>query len=133
MKQRNHLRSRVNGLLIPVPGFAVGIMPRFGIEDNKLIFEQTSETTAAIDDTVGSVGDALPKGQLNTDEANELEELRAAAREKVAFEVPDADDQAEEPPKTEALTPAQKAAATRKAKAAAKAAAKAPVEESDLA
>lgn len=140
MKRQLSMRSKVNGLIIPVPGFARGVMPRFGIEDNKLVFEQSEDTRSKLDDSVGNLGNVLPQAQLDNDEANELEELRALRAE---FERQQNEtihitlDAQEEPEMTEAeeaaspraeATPQQKAAATRAANRAAKAA-KAAAEE----
>lgn len=37
-QKQYQLRSRRNGLIIPIPAHNQGIIPRFGIEDNQMIF-----------------------------------------------------------------------------------------------
>lgn len=115
MSKRNQMRSKVNGLIIPIPGFAIGVIPRFGIEDNKLVFEQSLQTAAKLDDSVGSVGEALPSAKVSASDLAELAAYRAQAE-------PAAQEPAAEEPEEVELTPAQKAAETRKRNAAKKAA-----------
>lgn len=37
-QKQYQLRSRRNGLIIPIPAHNQGVIPRFGIEDNQMIF-----------------------------------------------------------------------------------------------
>lgn len=57
------LRSRRNGLVIPIPAHNKGVIPRFGIEDNQMIFApaekgQVEPRQMALDDSPVRMGSA---------------------------------------------------------------------------